>query len=72
MKRAVQQTGFLRAKRGYKPLNGVLLSDLKLSSPDLVQLLSDETDYLLPQSNDPTDPLFPKEWYLVSSFSIFL
>ena len=66
VKRAVQQTGFLRAKRGYKPLNGVLLSDLQLSSPDLLQLLSDEKDFHIPHANEPSDPLFPKEWYLVS------
>ena len=43
---------------------GVPLSDLRLSSPDLVELLNDEKDVLLPK--DPTDPLFDKEWYLVS------
>lgn len=64
VKRAVQQTGFLRAKRGYRPLNGVLLSDLQLSSPDLVQLLNDDVDVQIPHKLDPTDPLFPKEWYL--------
>ena len=71
VKRAVQQTGYLRSKRGYKPLNGVLLSDIKLKSPELVDLLNDEKDYQIPHNLDPTDPLFPKEWFLVS-FSILI
>ena len=53
----------MRTKRGYKNLKGVLLSDLKLDSPHLVDLLNDEKDVVL---KDPTDPLFNKEWFLVS------
>lgn len=62
VKRAVQQTGFMRSKRGYKPLTGVLLSDLKLDSSDLTGLLNDEKDVNI--MKDPTDPLFSKEWFL--------
>lgn len=62
VKRAVQQTGFVRSKRGYKPLKGVLLSDLKLTDPELEKILTEEKDVGI--SKDPTDPLFDKEWFL--------
>ena len=71
VKRAVQQTGYYRSKRGYKPLNGVLLSDIQLKSPELVDLLTDENDFQIPHHKDPTDPLFVKEWYLVSFIVFF-
>ena len=68
VKRAVQQLGFVRSKRGFRQLSGVPLSDLKLSNPELVDLLSDEKDVNVQLMKDPTDPLFDKEWFLVSLF----
>ena len=52
---AVQQTGFKRVKRGYKPL----------SVEKLVPLYNEIRNPLSnPASRDPTDPLFPNQWYL--------
>ena len=51
---AVQQMGFLRHKRGYKPLNGLELgAHSRLNTNKDLEL--------------PTDPDFDKEWYLVST-----
>ena len=63
VKRAVQQTGFSRTKRGYKPITGVPISDLRLNNPDVAKLLDDQKVAAGPK--DPTDPLFDKEWFLV-------
>ncbi|XP_064600512.1 neuroendocrine convertase 2-like [Liolophura sinensis] len=52
VKRAIQQSGFVRHKRGYKPIQGVLLKDI-----------NDFSDLQLKQ-DEPTDPLYKKEWYL--------
>ena len=51
---AVQLTGFQRAKRGYKPL-------VKSAGSDKANTVNRVGD-----SSDPADPLFKKEWYLVS------
>lgn len=45
---AVQQSGFKRVKRGYKPLK------VENLVPDIVTK----------ESKDPTDPYFPYQWYL--------
>ncbi|KAJ8308813.1 hypothetical protein KUTeg_013687 [Tegillarca granosa] len=64
VKRAVQQTGFLRAKRGYKPLKGVPLSEIRLKAHDLPESLNVKLDTQSSHGKDPTDPLFKKEWFL--------
>ncbi|KAK7504915.1 hypothetical protein BaRGS_00003943, partial [Batillaria attramentaria] len=60
VKSAVQMTGFIRHKRGYKPL------DLSLLDKTIAQASSLGSD--LRQQNKPlslpTDPDFEKEWYL--------
>lgn len=48
---AVQQTGFKRVKRGYKPLS----LDKLIPLEDLKALTSNQ---------DPTDPYFHYQWYL--------
>lgn len=45
---AVQQSGFKRVKRGYKPLK------VENLVPDIV----------MKESQDPSDPYFPFQWYL--------
>lgn len=52
---AVQQTGFLRHKRGYKPLNGAGLTSRELPKT---------ADVPYKPLNLPTDPDFVKEWFL--------
>lgn len=49
----IQQPGFKRVKRGYKPL----------SVDNLVPLYEIQNP-LNPASKDPTDPFFPYQWYL--------
>lgn len=61
VKTALQQTGFLRSKRGFKPLPNIPVSEIKLQDPDITSILNQHKDSKL-----PTDPLFPKEWFLVS------
>lgn len=62
----MQQTGFVRAKRGYKPLKGVPLSEIRLKAHDLPESLNVKLETHSSHSKDPTDPLFEKEWFLVS------
>ncbi|XP_013419660.1 LOW QUALITY PROTEIN: neuroendocrine convertase 2-like [Lingula anatina] len=50
---AVQQTGFPRLKRGYKPLKP--LSHAKSNKAKAAAP---------PKTSVPTDPLYPKQWYL--------
>ncbi|XP_043462126.1 neuroendocrine convertase 2 [Leptopilina heterotoma] len=50
---AVQQQGFKRVKRGYKPL-----------SVDKLVPLYQMSDLSNPASRDPTDPYFQYQWYL--------
>ncbi|XP_033735335.1 neuroendocrine convertase 2-like [Pecten maximus] len=70
VKRAVQQLGYVRAKRGFKPLKGVPVSDIKLTAPDIEHFLlnHDLTAQDIQQdgksAHTPNDPLFAKEWYL--------
>ncbi|KAL5008533.1 hypothetical protein ScPMuIL_014114 [Solemya velum] len=59
VKTALQQTGFLRSKRGFKPLPNIPVSEIKLQDPDINSILNQHKDGKL-----PTDPLFPKEWFL--------
>ncbi|KAK3092259.1 hypothetical protein FSP39_000444 [Pinctada imbricata] len=59
VKRAIQQTGYIRTKRGFKPLKGIPVSEIKLNSPELEKLIDVNI-----QSHQPNDPLFKKEWYL--------
>lgn len=65
VKRAIQQIGYRREKRGYKPLKGVPLSEIKLSKEELATLIDGDDQYDR-TNRDPIDPLFAKEWYLVS------
>lgn len=52
---AVQQPGFKRVKRGYKPL----------SVEKLVPLYNEmKNPAVNPASRDPTDPYFQYQWYL--------
>lgn len=54
---AVQLTGFQRSKRGYRPL----YKSATGSKQNYRTNTNKDGD-----SSDPTDPLFRKEWYLVS------
>lgn len=51
---AIQQSGYVRHKRGYKQIRGMPLPN------------SDVTDHknILKISGSPNDPLYPKEWYI--------
>jgi len=70
VKRAIQQTGFRRSKRGFKPkIRGVPVSEIRLKDPEAAQLLDYSKSY---NYAEPQDPLFKKEWYLVSTYFIFL
>ena len=60
VKSAAQQTGFIRQKRGYKPINSVGV-DQPLSSLSSQNRIQNDMKLAL-----PTDPDFNKEWYLVS------
>lgn len=51
---AIQQTGHIREKRGYKQIRGFPIKDVT----------SHENNAR--PSNLPSDPLYPKEWYIVS------
>jgi hypothetical protein len=65
VKRAVQQTGYLRVKRGFKPkITGVPVSEIKLKLQSLGNNFKDVNVNV--DNKSPTDPLFEKEWYLVS------
>lgn len=77
VKRAIQQTGYLRTKRGYKPIQGLPISEIKLTAPDIEHYLlnNDITAQAPGKQNEkdpktPNDPLFAKEWYLVSKNEI--
>ena len=59
IKYAVQQTGFIREKRGFKQIRGVPIHSEK---QDDVQAHKNNAR----PSNLPNDPLYPKEWYIVS------
>ncbi|XP_025104652.1 neuroendocrine convertase 2-like [Pomacea canaliculata] len=61
VKSAVQQTGFIRQKRGYKPLIDALSKgvDQKLASIAVNDKATQTAEVKL-----PTDPDFGKEWYL--------
>lgn len=64
VKRAVQQTGYLRVKRGFKPkVLGRPHSEIKLKLPGLDEGKVSNVNI---EQKSPTDPLFKKEWYLVS------
>ncbi|XP_060062833.1 neuroendocrine convertase 2-like [Ylistrum balloti] len=70
VKRAVQQLGYVRAKRGFKPLKGVPISDIKLTAPDIEHFLlnhdltAEDITEDGSSAQTPNDPLFAKEWYL--------
>lgn len=53
MATAIQQAGFKRVKRGYKPL-----------SVDNLVPLYEIKNPMNPASKDPTDPYFKYQWYL--------
>lgn len=53
MATAIQQAGFKRVKRGYKPL-----------SVDNLVPLYEIKNLMNPASKDPTDPFFKYQWYL--------
>ena len=57
VKTAIQQTGYLREKRGYVKTRGVPMK------PE-----SDVTAHRnkAKLSDQPNDPLYPKQWYIVS------
>ncbi|XP_076099086.1 neuroendocrine convertase 2-like [Mytilus galloprovincialis] len=62
VKRAIQQTGFRRAKRGFQPkIRGVPVSEIRLKDPESAILLDYSKSY---SYAEPQDPLFQKEWYL--------
>lgn len=66
VKRAVQQTGYLRVKRGFKPkISGVPVSEIKLKLQSLDEDKARAVNVKI-DGKSPTDPLFKKEWYLVS------
>lgn len=66
VKRAVQQTGYLRVKRGFKPkITGVPVSEIKLKLQSLDEDKARAVNVKI-DGKSPTDPLFKKEWYLVS------
>lgn len=68
VKRAIQQTGFRRAKRGFQPkIRGVPVSEIRLKDPESAILLDYSKSY---SYAEPQDPLFQKEWYLVSYLCI--
>ncbi|CAH1790843.1 unnamed protein product [Owenia fusiformis] len=57
VKLAVQQTGHIREKRGYKPMQtSPIISRVKR---DIQKVLEEKRD-----SGVPNDPLYSKEWYL--------
>ncbi|VDI60990.1 Hypothetical predicted protein, partial [Mytilus galloprovincialis] len=63
VKRAIQQTGFRRAKRGFQPkIRGVPVSEIRLKDPESAKLLDYSKSY---SYAEPQDPLFQKEWYLM-------
>lgn len=51
---AIQQTGYVRSKRGYKQIRGIPFEDPQDHSNKA------ET------GDVPNDPLYPKQWYIVS------
>lgn len=64
VKRAVQQTGYLRVKRGFKPkITGVPVSEIKLKLQSLDEDKARAVNVKI-DGKSPTDPLFKKEWYL--------
>lgn len=52
---AVQQPGFERRKRGYKQIRGIPVADV-----------TDHNNKARTNSV-PNDPLYPKQWYIVST-----
>ncbi|XP_067681531.1 neuroendocrine convertase 2-like [Haliotis asinina] len=59
VKSAVQLTGYLRQKRGYKSLDAIL-TDFRLQKPKIVNYPVFERS----KPKLPSDPDFDKEWYL--------
>jgi len=51
---AVQQAGFVRAKRGYKQIRGIPVPEVTAHQKN------EKTKEL------PNDPLYSKQWYIVS------
>ena len=60
---AVQQVGFLRQKRGYKPLKNL---GVKAIPQSVASVSSHDRHSHGKVVKLPTDPDFGKEWYLVS------
>lgn len=60
VKRAVQLTGYKRQKRGYTGL---------LITPEQQEANFDSDRGL--ETQDPTDPFFQYQWYLVSKLGLF-
>jgi len=55
--RAVQQVGFIRSKRGYKQIRGIPVPEATAHENN------ERTNEL------PNDPLYSKQWYIVSMTS---